>query len=110
MKRPLFLLITFFCLATVCFAGTTPWVQDCEKIQADVEVTPTTNGSDNGQVRIHVTKGNLQGIRYIFCAATGKVLNETRFESNSLSGLAQGEYFCIVSNADCTKKISFTIK
>jgi hypothetical protein len=84
--------------------------QECDKIVAKAQVVDTSNGQSNGQVKIDVIKGDLKNVRYIFCVNTGKVLNETQFDKSSLSGLGVGEYFCIVSNSDCSIKISFTIK
>lgn len=110
MKRPLFLACLFFCLLTVGFSHATIWLQDCDKIEAETEVVNTSNGLDNGQVEVKVTKGSERGIKYIFCVVSGKVLNESRFEINILTGLPAGDYFCLISNADCTKKINFTIK
>ena len=110
MKLAGFLVLTFFCFSTGAFSDKVKLPQNCDKIEAEVEVVNTSDGRDNGRAKVKMIKGDLKNIKYIFCVESGKVLNEDQFQKNSLDGLKRGEYFCIVSNSDCSKKISFTIK
>jgi hypothetical protein len=110
MKLPRFFFLAFLCLAASAFSAfSIP--QDCDKIDANAEVVDSSNGQNNGSVKVNLIKGSLKNLKYIFCAYdNGKVLNESNFQSNTIEGLAPGQYFCVVSNDDCSKKISFTIK
>lgn len=110
MKLPGFLAIAMLYVSTAGFSNVPSSKQDCDKIDVKVEVVNTSNGQDNGHVKIELVKGSARNIRYIFCKKDGKVLNENQFGTSSLEGLAKGEYLCIVNNADCSKKIDFTIK
>lgn len=83
--------------------------KDCNSIDVRVEVKETTNGQDNGQVTITLTKGDGRSAKFIFCQSDGKVLNEGKFGVNTLEGLKKGEYVVIVNTSECSKKISFTI-
>ena len=83
--------------------------KDCNAIDVKVEAKETTNGQDNGQVTITLLKGDRRTVKYIFCSANGKVLNEGKFGENTIEGLKKGDYICIVNTSDCSKKISFTI-
>lgn len=84
--------------------------KDCDKIEFKLDVQPTSNGFDNGQVKVDLTKGDFASAKFIFCQEDGKVLNEGQFEVNTMEGLKRGKYLCIISTADCTKKVTFTIK
>ena len=83
--------------------------KDCDAIDVKVEVKESTNGLDNGQATITLVKGSTRNVKYIFCAPDGKVLNEGKFSVNTMEGLKKGDYICIVSTSECSKKISFTI-
>ena len=83
--------------------------KECNAIDVKVEAKETSNGLDNGQVTITLTKGDRRTVKYIFCEADGKVLNEGKFGENTMEGLKKGDYICIVNTSDCSKKISFTI-
>jgi hypothetical protein len=110
MKPSGFLAIAFFCLSASAFSTAPTPVQDCDKIDVRMEVFNTSNGQDNGYIKVELVKGSQRNIKYIFCKKDGKVLNENQFGTNSLNGLTKGEYICIVGNDDCTKKVDFTIK
>lgn len=110
MKPSGFLAIALLCLSASAFSTTRGPVQDCDKIDVRMEVINTSNGQDNGQVKVELVKGSQRSIKYIFCKKDGKVLNENQFGTNGLNGLTKGEYICIVSNDDCSKKVDFTIK
>ncbi len=84
--------------------------KDCSAIEVKVDTEKSTNGLDNGQVTVSLLKGDRSTVKYIFCQVDGKVLNEGRFEINTLTDLPKGKYVCIVNTSDCSKKISFTIK
>jgi hypothetical protein len=110
MKLPRIFLLTFLCLA-LSASSVFSLFQECDKIEVDVEVQDSHSAQSNGIVTINLIRGTLTNLKYIFCASeNGKVLNEGTFHVNSIENLAPGEYFCIVSNNDCSKKISFTIK
>lgn len=83
--------------------------KDCNAVDVKVEVKESTNGLDNGQATITLVKGSSRNVKYIFCAPDGKVLNEGKFSVNTMEGLKKGDYICIVSTSECSKKISFTI-
>ena len=83
--------------------------KDCNSIEATAEVKDSANGQDNGQVTITLVKGDKRNVKYIFCESGGKVLNEGKFSVNTMDGLKKGNYICIVSTSDCSKKVSFTI-
>lgn len=104
------MVITLFIFTGTLNAGLDLLQKDCDKVEIDIQVENTTNGQNNGQVRITLVKGDLRSAKYIFCEEHGKVLNESQFEVNSLDGLKKGKYLCIVNTSDCSKKISFTIK
>jgi hypothetical protein len=84
--------------------------KDCDKVNVTIHIEKTTDGQNNGMVRVTLVKGDLRTVKYIFCEESGKVLNESKFETGSMDGLKKGTYFCIVNTSDCSKKISFTIK
>jgi len=84
--------------------------KDCDKVEVNVEVQKTSNGLDNGQVKVNLTKGDAASAKFIFCEETGRVLNEGQFGVNTIEGLKKGKYLCIVSTSECTKKVTFTIK
>lgn len=110
MKLPRILILLFLCLGLSSFS-TISLTQVCDKIEAQPEVIHTSNGEDNGGVQIKLAKGSLKSLKFIFCAQKdGRVLNENKFQQSSIEGLPPGDYFCIVSNDECSKKISFTIK
>ena len=108
MKLTRLLAITLLCCSTSVFSYDV--LQECNKIEAKIEVVDSSNGLSNGQVKVELVRGAQRGLKYIFCSESGKVLNENQFGTNNLNGLPKGDYFCLVSNSDCTKKISFTIK
>jgi len=83
--------------------------KECNAVDVKVEAIETTNGLDNGQVTITLVKGDRRTVKYIFCEASGKVLNEGRFGENTMEGLKKGDYIGIVNTSGCSKKISFTI-
>jgi len=83
--------------------------KDCDAIDVKVEVKESTNGLDNGEATITLVKGSSRNVKYIFCSPDGKVLNEGKFNVNTMEGLKKGDYICIISTSECSKKISFTI-
>jgi hypothetical protein len=104
----LFVIYSF--LADPNIPPTTHTSQDnCDKIEARVEVVNTSSGLKNGSATLLLTKGDKTSIKYIFCEKDGRVLNENEFNKSSQNGLAKGEYICILVATGCTKKISFTI-
>lgn len=110
MKMIKGLLIMLFC--TVIGMGMSPIYplqDDCKQIDVKTEITNTSAGSSNGAVTIILVKGDRSSVKYIFCEENGKVLNTKQLKENSINGLKKGTYFCIVTTADCSKKISFTI-
>ncbi len=110
MKLPRIFPLTFLCLA-LSANSVFSLDQECDKIEVDVRVQDTQGAQSNGTVTLNLIRGSLTNLKYIFCASeNGKVLNEGKFQVSSMDNLAPGEYFCIVSNSDCSKKISFTIK
>jgi hypothetical protein len=82
---------------------------DCDKIEIKIETENTSNGLHNGKIKVNLTKGDKKSAKYIFCETSGKVLNENRLDNDSLEGLKKGNYICIISTSDCSKKINFTI-
>ena len=105
----LFIITLLLVFAGNLKAGYDTLQKDCDAIDTKVEVTESTNGLYNGKATITLVKGSSRNVKYIFCEAAGKVLNEGKFGVNSIDGLKKGEYICIVSTAECSKKISFTI-
>ena len=91
-------------------AGLNLLQKDCDKVDVTIHIENTTDDQNNGLVRVTLIKGDLRTVKYIFCEDSGKVLNENKFETNSMDGLKKGTYFCIINTSDCSKKISFTIK
>jgi hypothetical protein len=83
---------------------------ECDKIEAKIETEKTVSGQANGKVKVNLLKGDRSSAKYIFCKAEGEVLNENHFDKDSLDGLPKGDYICIISTSECTKKISFTIE
>lgn len=84
-------------------------LQECNQIEAKVEAIPTSAGADNGSATIVLTRGDTRGAKFIFCEKNGKVLNEGRFELNQITDLKRGQYLCIISTSECSKKIVFSI-
>jgi hypothetical protein len=84
--------------------------KDCDKVEVKVDTQQTTNGLDNGQAKVELIRGDANAVKYIFCQPDGRVLNEGQFDSNTIDGLKQGKYICIVSASGCSKKVNFTIK
>ena len=84
-------------------------VQECNNVEAKVEIKVGASGKEDS-VEVTLTKGNRKDVKYIFCGEKGKVLNESNFDKNSISGLKPGDYMCLVRTLECTKKLYFTIK
>lgn len=89
-------------------ATTTGIQDDCDKIAAETLIESTPDGYHKATIK--VTKGNSSGAKYIFCDEKGKVLNEGKFNTESIEKLKKGSYFCIVTTSECSKKISFTVE
>jgi hypothetical protein len=107
------LLKVFFLAACVLVAGNVyaryaGIPQDCDKIETETKLESTADGFHKATIKI--VKGNTSSAKYIFCDATGKVLNEGKFNDGSIGRLREGSYFCIVTTPECSKKISFTIE
>lgn len=111
MRPPRIFFITFLCIAITTAPGFSIY-QECDKIEANAIVQNTSSpGHNDGVVKIQLLKGSLTNLRFIFCAySNGQVLNQEKFHQKDLRNLPPGEYFCVVSNSDCSKKIDFTIK
>ncbi len=110
MKPPRIFFIMFLCLALTAAPGFSNY-QDCDKIEANAIVKDASQGQSDGSVKVELVKGSRQGLRYIFYSHDKKrFLNEEKYDQNTVSGLAPGEYLCVVTNDECTKKINFTIK
>lgn len=83
--------------------------QECNQVEVKVETTDTSNGNDNGSVAMTIIRGTSNNALYIFCERSGKVLNEGNLNNNKIDNLKRGEYFCVVSTRECSKKVNFTI-
>ena|SRR5690349_9585952 len=83
--------------------------QECNQVEVKVETTNASGDTDNGSVTITIVRGSANGARFIFCERSGKVLNQENLNSNKVDNLKKGEYFCVVSTRECSKKVNFTI-
>jgi len=84
--------------------------EKCDKIEAKITLTNTTNQLHNGKAQIDLIRGDRASVKFIFCDSTGKVINEGEFKRESQENLKPGKYICIVTTVDCSKKIEFTIE
>jgi hypothetical protein len=109
MTRPKLLMLSIIVLLASLAQAQSP-AADCDKIEVTVETKNTTDGREDGSVKVNLSKGDKRSAKFIFCDQKGKVLNETEFKKQELLGLKKGRYILIVSTDDCSKKIDFNIE
>lgn len=87
---------------------------DCgDKIDVKVVAEASTNGQANGKVKFEVKDASKNSSRdmYLICEkVTGRILNDKTTHTPAFDKLKKGDYFCIVSIGDCSKKVNFTIE
>jgi hypothetical protein len=93
-------LLKFIFIATIlCFNATLSVAQaqtdSCSGMSAKVNITYVEN--EGAKVEIQVEGAN-NPVKYIFYKATGELLTED-FDSNTVSKIEKGKYFCTVSDA-----------
>jgi hypothetical protein len=108
LYRILVLLLSVQLAGNFAIASVQPF-QECRQVDAKVETTDSSNGRDNGVALVTITRGSTNDAKFIFCEQAGKVLNEGKFSINKIDNLKKGEYFCIVSTRECSKKVIFSI-
>lgn len=84
-------------------------LDDCDGLVCEIKKSDTTDNLANGKVEVVVTKGNVKGLKFILCKENGDVLNEGLFQKNSFIDLPSGEYYCLVIDKKCHKKLKITI-
>ena len=110
MKIPKYLLysllLTFFLISAKPEKG---GLVECDGLKVEVLKTDTKDHASNGRIEI-ISKGNNKAkLQFIFCKATGEVLNEGSFQKSTFEELAAGEYYCVVVSKDYHKKLKITI-
>ena len=99
------LLLSFFLVSAGQHPGS---MDDCEDLKLEVVKTDTKDNSPNGKIEI-VSKKRDAKSQFIFCKASGEVLNEGAFQKNTIEHLSAGEYYCLVVSKNCHKKLKITI-
>lgn len=81
----------------------------CDNLKVTAEITHTTNGLDNGSVKVKV-EGGVEPYIYVFFNQKGKPLSFEN-KSNKLSGVKSGKIFCtVIDKEGCQKKKEINIK
>lgn len=81
-------------------------MQGCDDIQVTARITEDPNGS---KITMNVDGGEAP-YKYIFYKQSGGLLSED-FDSNAVTGLQKGKYFCtVIDKKNCKKTIEFEVK
>jgi len=83
-------------------------IAECDEIEVKLDITPTSEGKQNGKIVMNFEKSTTSYTSFIFSGADNN--NRLDVKNNEISDLQKGDYNLYIQDKNgCTKHVKFKI-